>query len=84
MNSKLRESDRDLKNAVCDITVRAGDGKMLPIRKGQVLRLIDVCGNQSGDVQIYNAHDLSERYSAQNTIAAQADSMIELGTVIRS
>lgn len=84
MNSKLRESSRRLEDAVCDITVRAGDGKMLPLKKGQILRLIDVCGNQSGDVQIYNAHDRSERYSAPNTITAQANTMIELGTVIRS
>ena len=81
---KLKESDRKLEEAVYDVTVYAGEGKMLPLRKGQVLRLIDVEGNQSGDVQIYNAHDTAERYSAPNTIAAQRNTMIEVGTVIRS
>lgn len=81
---KLKESDRKLEEAVYDVTVYAGEGKMLPLRKGQVLRLIDVEGNQSGDVQIYNAHDTAERYSTPNTITAQRNTMIEVGTVIRS
>ena len=84
MNSKLKESDRKIEEACLDVTAYAGEGKMLSLKKGQVLRLIDVEGNQSGDVQVYNAHDTSERYSAQNTITAQANSMIEFGTVIRS
>ena len=84
MNSKLKESPRKIENAVYDVTVYAGEGKMLPLKKGQVLRLIDVEGNQSGDVQIYNAHDTGERYSAPNTITNQANTMIELGTVIYS
>lgn len=84
MNAKLLESSRNLKDAVADVIVYAGDGKMLPLKKGQILRLIDVEGNQSGDVQIYNANNTAERYSAQNTITAQANTMIELGTVILS
>ena len=84
MNSKRKESDRRIEDACFEVTAYAGEGKMLLLKKGQVLRLIDVEGNQSGDVQIYTAHDTSERYSAQNTITAQANSMIELGTVIRS
>ena len=84
MNSKRKESDRQIEEACFDVMVYAGEGKMLLLKKGQVLRLIDVEGNQSGDVQVYNAHDTSERYSAQNTITAQSNSMIELGTVIRS
>ena len=84
MNAKLLESSRNLKDAVADVTVYAGEGKMLPLKKGQILRLVDVEGNQSGDVQIYNANNTAERYSAQNTITAQANTMIELGTVILS
>ncbi|SHK81532.1 DUF1989 domain-containing protein [Fibrobacter sp. UWEL] len=84
MNSKLLESSRKVEDAVFDVTVNAGDGYMLPLKKGQILRLIDVCGNQSGDVQIYNQRDKTERYNANNTITAQANTMIELGTVIRS
>ncbi|MDY6283517.1 MAG: DUF1989 domain-containing protein [Fibrobacter sp.] len=84
MNSKRKESDRQIEEACFDVMAYAGEGKMLLLKKGQVLRLIDVEGNQSGDVQVYNAHDTSERYSAQNTITAQSNSMIELGTVIRS
>ena len=68
MNSKLLESPRCVEDAVSDVTVLAGDGYMLPLKKGQILRLVDVEGNQSGDVQIYNANDLTERYNANNTI----------------
>lgn len=84
MKNKLLESERKLNDAVVDVTVYAGEGKVLPLKKGQILRLIDVEGNQSGDVQIYNANNTAERYSAQNTITAQANTMIELGTVILS
>jgi len=84
MNSKLVQSNRNIEKAVFDITVYAGEGKILSLKKGQVLRLVDVEGNQSGDVQVYNARDTAERYSAPNTITAQSNSMIEMGTVIRS
>lgn len=84
MNPKLVQSNRPIEEAVFDITVYAGEGKILSLKKGQVLRLVDVEGNQSGDVQVYNARDTAERYSAPNTITAQSNSMIEMGTVIRS
>lgn len=84
MNLKLKGIERNLDEGVLDTVAYAGEGKMLSLKKGQVLRLIDVEGNQSGDVQIYNAHDTAERYSAQNTITAQSNSMIELGTTILS
>lgn len=64
MKNKLLESERKLNDAVVDVTVYAGEGKVLPLKKGQILRLIDVEGNQSGDVQIYNANNTAERYSA--------------------
>ena len=52
------------------------------VRKGETLRIIDLEGNQSADFLMYAAADDSERYSAQDTIAAQrnvylrADSML--------
>ena len=34
------------------------------IKKGQILRIVDLGGNQAVDFLVYNADDPSERYSA--------------------
>jgi urea carboxylase-associated protein 1 len=54
------------------------------IRAGQVLTIVDVGGNQSGDCLLYNAHDTSERYSAPDTIAWGGNVYVQAGTVLRS
>ena len=42
------------------------------LRAGQVMRIIDLESQQAVDALFYNAADTSERYSAQDTLAAQA------------
>ncbi len=42
------------------------------LRKGQVMRIIDLKSQQAVDALFYNALDTAERYSAQDTLAAQA------------
>jgi hypothetical protein len=42
------------------------------LKKGQVMRIIDLKSQQAVDALFYNAHDTAERYSAQDTLAAQA------------
>ena len=54
------------------------------IRRGHVLTIVDVGGNQSGDCLIYNAHDTDERYSVPDTLAWQGNAYIRTGTVLRS
>jgi urea carboxylase-associated protein 1 len=54
------------------------------IATGQTLRIVDLEGNQAVDFLIYNAHDDAERYSAQDTIAAQANIYLRQGAVLRS
>ena len=39
------------------------------ITQGDVLTIVDVGGNQSGDCLLYNARDTAERYSVPDTIA---------------
>lgn len=82
MNPKLKAVERDPAEAVCSAVVKAGTGWPHEVRAGQILRIVDLCGNQSADVLLYNAHDTAERYNVNNTIAAQR--MIELGTELRS
>jgi len=54
------------------------------VKKGQVIRIIDSQGQQAVDTLFYNAHDYCERYSAQDTLAAQRSAYIGAGTKIIS
>jgi len=64
--------------------IPAGDGWMHRIAKGQTLRILDLEGNQAADTLFYNADDLSERYSAQDTIREQGAIYLTTGTTLRS
>jgi uncharacterized protein len=54
------------------------------VRRGDVLTIVDVGGNQSGDCLLYNAHDTDERYSVPDTIAWSGNVYVRTGTVLRS
>jgi urea carboxylase-associated protein 1 len=54
------------------------------VKKGDVLTIVDVGGNQSGDCLLYNAHDTDERYSVPDTIAWGGNVYVRTGTVLRS
>ena len=51
---------------------------------GQSLRIVDLEGNQAVDFLIYAATDDAERYSAQDTIAAQANIFLRTGSKLLS
>jgi hypothetical protein len=67
-------------DAVASVTVNAGDPFVQEIRRGQTVRIIDLEGNQAVDTLFYNADDLTERYSAQDTIRAQRNIYLTTGT----
>jgi urea carboxylase-associated protein 1 len=54
------------------------------VRAGEVLTIVDLGGNQAVDCLLYNAADTSERYSAPDTIAAQANLFLTTGSRLRS
>jgi uncharacterized protein len=54
------------------------------VRSGQTLRIIDLEGNQSADFLMYAADDDTERYSAQDTIAAQRNVYLRSGALLYS
>lgn len=54
------------------------------IAAGQTLRIVDLEGNQAVDFLLYSAADDAERYSAQDTVAAQGNLFLRQGTVLRS
>lgn len=54
------------------------------IKQGQTLRIVDLEGNQAVDLLIYAETDDTERYSAQDTVAAQGNLFLRDGAVLRS
>jgi len=64
--------------------VEAGDPFVFVIEKGQVVRIVDLEGNQAVDTIFYNAADYSDRYSAQDTIREQLNIYLTTGTKLLS
>lgn len=54
------------------------------VRKGQTLRIVDLEGNQAVDFLMYALADDAERYSAQDTMAAQGNIFLRTGSVLLS
>ncbi|AAK23803.1 urea amidolyase associated protein UAAP2 [Caulobacter vibrioides] len=54
------------------------------VKAGQTLRIVDLEGNQAVDFLVYSAADDAERYSAQDTIAAQKNIFLREGSVLLS
>ena len=54
------------------------------VAAGQTLRIVDLEGNQAVDFLLYAEADDTERYSAQDTVAAQGNLFLRAGTVLRS
>lgn len=54
------------------------------VRAGQVMRIVDLGGNQAVDCVLYRADDPSERYSAADTVAVQGNIFLVTGTVLLS
>ena len=54
------------------------------VRTGEVLRIVDVGGNQAVDCLLYSAADPIERYCAATTIREQANTFLVAGTVLLS
>ncbi len=51
-----------------DVTVPAREPWSTRMRKGEILRIIDLKGQQAVDFLCYNADDPTDRYNAANTI----------------
>ena len=80
----LTESALRADQAKIETTVLAGDGHTMVIQKGQVLRIVDLEGNQAVDTLFYSADDPSDRYSAVDTIREQGNIYLTTGTKLVS
>ncbi|WP_341280338.1 urea amidolyase associated protein UAAP2 [Paenibacillus sp. FSL H8-0537] len=80
----LVESSRKAAEAVYSKTILAGDGWMHDLLPGQVLRIVDLEGNQAADTLFYDADQPEDHYSAIATIAGQANVYLTAGSVLRA
>jgi urea carboxylase-associated protein 1 len=80
----LVESSLNPANAVVDHVLAAGEPWMHTVKRGQVLRIVDLEGNQAADTIFYNAHDSAESYSATDTVQRQGSLYLSTGSVLYS
>src|ERR1700752_1704719 len=80
----LVESNLRPEGAIYRHVINAGDPWIYEIKQGQYVRIVDLKGNQAVDTLFYNAHDYSDRYSAQDTIRNQRNLYLTTGTQLIS
>jgi urea carboxylase-associated protein 1 len=80
----ILESGLNAEDAVYSAVVPAGEPWIHEVRAGQILRIVDLKGNQAVDTLFYNAHDYADRYSAQDTIREQRNIYLTTGTKLMS
>ena len=80
----IRESQLAADAAAYRKVIPAGDYWMHIVKKGQVLRILDLEGNQAADTLFYAAADPGERYSAVDTIREQGNVYLTAGTKLIS
>lgn len=78
------ESALSPETAVHSEVILAGDGWFHSVKKGQTLRIVDLEGNQAADTFFFRASDVTERYSAQDTIREQGSIYLTTGTKLMS
>ncbi len=81
---KIVHSTMDPSRAQHREIVPAGESWIHLVKKGQIFRIVDLEGNQAVDTLFYNAHDLTDRYSFQETIREQKNIYLTAGTKIMS
>lgn len=80
----LTPSVLDASDARLDEVVGSGLGWTHVIRKGEILRIVDLEGNQAVDTLFYAADDRAERYSAVDTVREQGNIYLTTGTRLLS
>ncbi len=73
-----------LGGVVYDFTVPARQPWSRVIKAGEILRIIDLEGQQAVDFLCYDANDPGDRYNAMNTIKVQGNTYVAKGTVLYS
>ncbi|ADR32795.1 urea carboxylase-associated protein 1 [Sulfuricurvum kujiense DSM 16994] len=82
--SEMITVDLTLNEPIYDETIPAGEPWYHVVKAGEVLRIVDLEGCQAVDTLFYNANDVTERYSAPQTIVRQKNIFVETGTELVS
>ena len=72
--------ERDAATARVSVVIGAGDGWIHELDAGEVLRIVDLHGNQAVDTLFFDAHDYGNRYSAVDTLRVQGSAYLGLGS----
>jgi urea carboxylase-associated protein 1 len=80
MENRLVESSLPESAASYREVIDSGLGYSHLVKKGEIVRIVDLEGNQAVDTLFYDAHDPSDRYSATATIMAQQNLYLTTGT----
>ncbi|REJ20937.1 MAG: urea carboxylase [Bacillaceae bacterium] len=83
-NIKKVENPRKEENAIYNKIIPAGEGWMHELNPGQVLRIVDLEGNQAVDTLFYDADNPEDHYSVTATITGQKNIYLTTGSVLRS
>ena len=73
-----------IEHVLCDDIVPAGRPWGRVIKRGEVLRIVDLHGRQAVDFLCYDAAAPSDRYNAMNTMKLQGNVYVQKGTVLYS
>lgn len=84
MSMHLVESPLDPASALIDEVHPAGEPWMKQLKKGQVIRMVDLEGNQAVDTIFYSAMDPHEHYSLTHTIQDQGSLYLGVGSRLMS
>lgn len=82
--ARVHESTLAPEHAVWNKTQPAGDPLLFQVRQGQILRIVDLEGNQAADVIFYSAEDSAEHYSAADTLLDQGGIYLTTGARLMS
>ncbi len=80
----IKESVLQPQDAHTSETVSAGDYYFGIVKAGETIRIVDLKGNQAADTLFYNAQNVSERYSAMDTIREQGALYLTAGTMLKT
>jgi urea carboxylase-associated protein 1 len=78
--SVVARSTREPAGARFSTDVPAGDGWIGELAAGEVLRIVDLHGNQAVDTLFFDAHDYANRYSAVDTLREQSNVYLTTGS----
>lgn len=78
------ESQRNSTEAIDNQIIPSGEGWVHELLPGQVLRIVDLEGNQAVDTLFYDAENPEDHYSAVATITGQQNIYLTAGSILRA